>query len=541
MLFNSYSFVFAFLPLSLLIWLWLKYSGKDSSALVWLTACSVLFYAIWRPANLLIIVPSLTVNYWLALKIQKCLGEGESGEVVADRWLVLGVLANLCFLGYFKYMNFFLGALNDSVGTSFQFESIALPLGISFITFQKIGFLVDVRSSVVKRFNIKDFLIFVFFFPQLIAGPIVHYKDMMPQFSSVGKETLLENIAVGLMLFSVGLFKKVILADGISKYANGAFGSVSTGLELGVFDAWSGVLAYTLQIYFDFSGYSDMALGLARMFGIVLPMNFNSPFKATSIIEFWGRWHVTLTTFLTAYVYTPIVMRLTRARMKAGKSLITRKQAPVSAFLILVSFPTVLTMAVSGLWHGAGYTFLIWGLLHGLFLTVNHAWRLWRPKFPDATYKKIMSPIGWVLTFLGVVIGMVFFRADSAGVAVKYLGFMSGSAGAVVPEALIGRMGAVGEWLVQQGIKPDLSSGSAFIAVWIVGLMAIALLMPNSLEMSHRFQPALKFRLAPTAGSATLKIFENSWSKRTAFFVACFLVIGVSAMNRVTEFLYWQF
>ena len=229
--------------------------------------------------------------------------------------LLLGIAFNVAFLGYFKYIDFGRGAVNDIFGTNLVLTHVILPLGISFITFQKIAFLIDVHAGRVKSFTLQDYCLFVLFFPQLIAGPIVHYREMMPQFHSASCRFDKENFAVGLTLLSFGLFKKVVLADHIATFVTPIYGQAASGGGISLLLAWAAAIGFTLQIYFDFSGYTDMALGLARFFGIRLPQNFNSPLQASSIIDFWLRWHMTLTRFLTAYIYNPLTLSLTRRRM----------------------------------------------------------------------------------------------------------------------------------------------------------------------------------------------------------------------------------
>lgn len=546
MLFNSYSFIFAFLPLTVLGYMMVNRLGSRSASLGWLILSSMAFYGIWNPVNLAIILPSIAVNYGLALAIRHQLYGATPRPSFANLLTTVGVVLNLCFLGYFKYKNFFLGSINDIAGTHFVLTQVMLPLGISFITFQKIAFLVDVRSGAIRDFDLFDFLTFVFFFPQLIAGPIVHYREMMPQFAQISSRLDPENLAVGMTIFAIGLFKKVVLADGIALYVPEGFNAAATGGSLSFFPAWMTALAYTLQIYFDFSGYSDMAIGLARIFGIKLPMNFNSPLKSSSIIEFWSRWHITLTRFLTAYVYTPMVMSLTRKRMAKGKPVIGRKRPTLGAFLLLLCWPTVFTMFLSGFWHGAGYTFLAWGILHGVYLTINHAWRQWRPKWDKAAYERIMKPLGFVLTFVAVTVGMVLFRAPTIESALRILHGMVGLDGATVPMALLNRSASLASVLQYFGIAGDMSSGAVFTAttLWIVVLFLIATVMPNSLELMQRYAPALYFepvkqrspKPAWRFGMATV-----SWTARWAILIGAFFVFGALGLSRPSEFLYWQF
>lgn len=554
MLFNSYAFIFAFLPLTVLGYAAVNRLGSRRFSLGWLILCSMVFYGIWNPLNIALILPSIAINYALALAIRAQLRRDEAspgaGQRAASVLVTLGVVLNLCFLGYFKYKNFFLGAANDVAGTHFVLTEVILPLGISFITFQKIAFLVDVRAGSVRDFDLFDFLTFVFFFPQLIAGPIVHYREMMPQFAQIDSRLQPENLAVGATLFALGLFKKVVLADGIAPSVHGAFAAAAQGETVSFFAAWMAALAYTLQIYFDFSGYSDMAIGLARLFGIKLPANFNSPLKASSVIEFWSRWHITLTRFLTAYVYTPMVMSLTRKRMAARKPVIGRKRPTLGAFAVLLCWPTVFTMFLSGFWHGAGYTYLVWGILHGVYLSVNHAWRQWRPKWDKAVYERIMKPVGFVMTFLCVVVAMVLFRAPTMTSALHVLHGMAGLDGVTVPMALLDRGGAaLAQLLLWLGISGDASSGAAFTnaCLWIAPLLFIALAMPNSLELLGRFTPALYFEAPPATGTAggrrraAPSAMRVAWNARWAVLSAAFFVFGALGLSRPSEFLYWQF
>jgi alginate O-acetyltransferase complex protein AlgI len=560
MLFNSHAFIFAFLPLTVLGYAAVNRLGSRRFSLGWLILCSMVFYGIWNPLNIALILPSIAINYALALAIRAQLRRDEAdagaGQRLAGILVTLGVVLNLCFLGYFKYKNFFLGTVNDVAGTHFLLTNVILPLGISFITFQKIAFLVDVRAGAVRDFDLFDFLTFVFFFPQLIAGPIVHYREMMPQFARIDSHLQPDNLAVGATLFAFGLFKKVVLADGIAPSVHGAFAAAADGDTVSFFAAWMAALAYTLQIYFDFSGYSDMAIGLARLFGIKLPANFNSPLKASSIIEFWSRWHITLTRFLTAYVYTPMVMSLTRKRMAAKKPVIGRKRPTAGAFVVLLCWPTVFTMFLSGFWHGAGYTYLVWGILHGLYLTVNHGWRQWRPKWnapaQKAAYERIMKPLGFVLTFVCVVVAMVLFRAPTMTSALHVLHGMTGLDGVTVPMALLNRGGALARLLGWLGIAGDASSGAAFASasLWITALLFITLAMPNSLELLGRFAPALYFeappeRPSPGPGPGRWRQAASgvrvAWNARWAVLSALLFVFGALGLSRPSEFLYWQF
>ena len=551
MLFNSYSFIFMFLPLICLgYWLVGQFKSRQAS-LSWIVLCSIVFYGIWNPLNLLVILPSIAVNYTIALAIRHQVNQGESGQRVASMLLAAGVVFNLLFLGYFKYKNFFLGTINLSFGTDFLLTSVILPLGISFITFQKIAFLVDVRAETIKSFDIYDFLVFVFFFPQLIAGPIVHYREIMPQFDTLNYKFSARDSAIGLCLFSIGLFKKVVLADGVAVFVAPVFAVADQGRSVDFVTAWIGAVGYTFQIYFDFSGYSDMAIGLARMFGIRLPVNFNSPLKASSMIDFWSRWHVTLTRFLTAYIYTPVVINLTRWRMRKGMPVLSRGRAPLGAFTMLIVVPTVLTMFLSGFWHGAGFTFLLWGLLNGAYLCINHAWRQWHPNWNKSNYDRWMKPLGFVMTFIAVVVAMVLFRAHSVAAAGNILHGMFGLNGVSLPAAIMSRLGMLGEGLRYLGVVGDMNSGSDFVLalIWLITLFFIVTLAPNSLELMRDFEPALHYSSPKkrTLSVGTLGLTDRVAAIRLklsvpwALLVASSFVLGAMGLNRISEFLYWQF
>ena len=316
MLFNSQEFIFAFLPITVVVF-YLLGGVSRVWALRWLILTSFFFYAWWRPLNVLLIAPSILINFALARTLER-LGRSEEQRHLSKAVLLLGIAFNVAFLGFFKYSDFIRGTINDVFGANLILTHVILPLGISFITFQKIAFLIDVHAGRAKSFTLQDYSLFVLFFPQLIAGPIVHYREMMPQFHSAPCRFDRENVSVGLTLFSFGLFKKVVLADHIAPLVTPIYEQAAMGAHVSLLVAWMAALGFTLQLYFDFSGYSDMALGLARFFGIRLPPNFNSPLKASSIIDFWLRWHMTLTRFLTAYIFNPLVISLTRRRAERG-------------------------------------------------------------------------------------------------------------------------------------------------------------------------------------------------------------------------------
>jgi D-alanyl-lipoteichoic acid acyltransferase DltB (MBOAT superfamily) len=303
-LFNSSVFLFAFLPLTLLAFYVLGGLGKLRTAIAVLVLASLFFYGWWNPIYLPLILGSMLTNYFIGRSLQKL---RLAGSTRLKPLLIVGITFNLGLLGYFKYANFFAGNLNWALGTDYNLAHIVLPLAISFFTFQQIAYLADVYQGKAQEIDLLRYALFVTFFPQLIAGPIVHHQEMMPQFRSSAVGTFrLNNLVVGSTIFVIGLFKKVVLADGVAPYANTIFSGALRDTAYGLTDSWIGLLAYACQIYFDFSGYSDMAVGLGRMFGIGLPLNFNSPYKASGIIEFWRRWHLTLSRFLRDYLYIPL-------------------------------------------------------------------------------------------------------------------------------------------------------------------------------------------------------------------------------------------
>lgn len=547
MLFNSLAFIFVFFPVTLTGFLLLNKLGSRSTNLWWIVLCSMVFYAVWIPINLVIVLLSVVFNYIIAMLIQRAMES--SAERAANILLALGVTCNVCLLGYFKYKNFFLENLNEIFQLNILFTQIALPLGISFITFQLIGFLMDVRSKAIEEISLPKFLVFVFFFPQLIAGPIVHYREMVPQFSRMQPKLYSADLVAGIALFSIGLFKKVVLADGIAPYASLGFTAAANGEQVGFFTAWLSALAFTFQIYFDFSGYSDMALGLGRFFGITLPANFNSPLKASSIIEFWNRWHITLTRFLTDYIYTPTVLNLSRSRMRKGKPVMGRRAPAIETFIMLVSWPTMLVMTISGLWHGSGLTYVLWGVMHGVLLVVNHAWRQWRPNWNPEQYNRVMSPVGFVITFTAVVLTLVMFRAASVTDAVVLYKGLVGFNGVTIPVSIAGQLGSFEPILTNLGVTTDLGSGRNFLfsSVWVFTLFIVSIFLPNSLDIMRDFQPALHFKAARDhAKTLRYRLAEAQISALTltnawALLVAALFVLGVIGLSRPSEFLYWQF
>ncbi len=542
MLFNSYEFIFAFLPATLAGFYVLGTLSRRWS-LRWLILASLFFYAWWRPLNVLIIAPSILINFVLARTLQR-LARNEQRRRASLAVLVLGLAFNIAFLGYFKY-TYFLGiAINDVFGANLILTHIILPLGISFITFQKIAFLIDVHSRRIESFTLQDYCLFVLFFPQLIAGPIVHYREMMPQFHNAPCRFDKENVTVGLTLVLLGLFKKAVIADGIAPSVTSIYDHAAGG-GVSLLFAWIAAIGFTLQLYFDFSGYTDMALGAARFFGIRLPPNFNSPLRASNIIDFWLRWHMTLTRFLTAYIYNPLVLFLTRRRLAKGRPGFGGRDTTVAAFALLLMFPTLLTMFVSGLWHGAGYLFVLWGLLHGVYLTINHAWRLVAPKlWPDrAGYARIMKPIGLVLTLVAVFASMVFFRSSTMSAAIDLVKGMIGLNGVSLPLAVYKHLGPVAGWLEGVGVVQQPWGGQEFLRMTIAIpiLMFVVLACPNTLQILARYEPAIGVKPRPSDTLVGGKMVEWNPSVGWAIGISVIATMGILSLGGPSEFLYWQF
>ena len=388
MIFSAAEFIFLFLPLVLLAYYGLVLFNQKVLAKAGLVVASLFFYAYWKVDYLLIILLSIGFNFVLS----KYLGQfvGRKKKLL----LQFGIVANIGLLFYFKYLVFFANDVLTLFGGGFQIEHILLPLAISFFTFQQVAYLVDRYKGLSLDDNLLDYCLFVTFFPQLIAGPIVHHKEMMPQFAdSQNQRVNWDNLLLGLFVFSIGLFKKVVIADTLADWVDAGYHDY---LLLSSMDAWLLSLSYTFQLYYDFSGYADMAIGIGLMFNIKLPLNFMSPYRATDIQDFWRRWHMTLSRWLRDYVYIPL------GGNKISK-IITLRNVFLTAF-------------ISGIWHGAGWTFMLWGTLHGLAMLVHRLWK-------DAGFT-LNAKLAWFITFMFVNVTWVFFRSENLTQATTVLGKM---------------------------------------------------------------------------------------------------------------------
>jgi alginate O-acetyltransferase complex protein AlgI len=536
-LFNSAIFIAGFLPLVLLGFFVLARNGWQRPAALWLTMASLVFYGWWNPGYVPLLLISMLFNYLLGGYLLR-----QPSRVT----LTLGVAANLALLGYYKYTGFVVQTLDQAFGLDWSMNEIILPLAISFFTFQQIAYLSDAHDGAVVEHDFLNYCLFITFFPHLIAGPITHHREMLEQFGKPENfRPRMDNIALGTTLFLLGLFKKVMFADYLGEMASPVFAGAADGLAPAMHDAWVGALAYTLQIYFDFSGYTDMAIGLGLLFGISLPANFDSPYKARNVIEFWSRWHMTLTRFLTAYIYNPIVLRVTRARVAAGKAQPRRGKMTAGAFAALVAYPTILTMFISGIWHGAGWQFVAFGLLHGFYLVVAHGWRAFKAR----QGWELDSSVAWHrgaaigLTFLCVVVAMVFFRAANMPAALSMLSSMAGlndTAMAVAPLVAPLPTPVSPEGLgLRQHLSQILRSDFTVIGALLVFVWAL----PNTQQWMRHYRTALNWR--PREHWLERWFFLSNWRPTPAIGIAVgvfsFFALARALSSAPTEFLYFQF
>lgn len=483
MLFNSYPFLFVYLPLVLGGFFLVGRKWGPKAAILFLALASLVFYSFWNINDLPILLGSILFNFFVGRKIK--------GAGAGKKWLVFGVCANLTLLGFFKYGAFFVFNFNQLFHTQFHFPEVTLPLGISFFTFTQIAYLVDAgRGSAVKT-ALSHYALFVTIFPHLIAGPILQYRKIIPQFFE--RHTFIfssSNQFQGLVFLVLGLGKKVLIADNLAQWADPVF---SNALNLSFCEAWIGVLAYAMQLYFDFSGYSDMAVGLGRMFNMEIPINFNSPFKATSIINFWERWHISLSQFLREYLYIPL-----------GGNRLGEVRRYVNIFI---------TMLLGGIWHGAGFTFILWGAWHGLFIMLNNFWR-------KIAFVSVPKPVGWALTFLVFVLGVVFFRGNNYQDIVEIFKSMAGLKERILPIAYATKL----PWLSTFGFQfKGNNLGSIQEAkkalLFILSLLPCVVFAPNTQEIVGKIKPTLLWAL----GLSLISLFV------------------LSGLNQVSKFLYFQF
>jgi alginate O-acetyltransferase complex protein AlgI len=493
---------------------------------IWLALASLAFYAYWRPAFLIVLGTSIAFNYVMASFISRRI----PNRVPTEWLLTFAIAVNLGALCFYKYLfptlNFF---ARHATGHD-RWAGVFLPLGISFFTFTQIAYLVDLQEGGFTQHGFADYTLFATFFPHLIAGPIIHHAEIMPQFQEQRDYRLrADDLAVGFSWFVMGLCKKVLLADRFSTAADQAF-TAPHALTPGA--AWAGSLAYALQLYFDFSGYSDMALGLARMFSIDFPLNFSSPYKATSIIDFWQRWHMTLTRYITTYIYNPIAVRITRWRVAHGLKSSRKAMATPTGFLSLIATPTLITLFLAGVWHGAGLQFIVFGLLHGLFLTINHGWRILRgpnaappPASGTVNIRSLSSYLtsagSCLLTFAAVLLAQVFFRANGVHDGIAYCA------------SLLGRNAA------EATADPLAFHPTPGQLLSIAAGLAVVWCLPNTQQILARFKPALEV----TGADRKPALMNFRWRPTAAWGLALGLVlfVAITKMQDPTSFLYFQF
>jgi D-alanyl-lipoteichoic acid acyltransferase DltB (MBOAT superfamily) len=476
MIFNSYEFIFFFLPITFGIYFWLNKKRLTQASKAWMVFASLFFYSWWNVIYLPLILGSILFNFTIGSTITRINGEPSSKKRFSSKTvLTFGVIANVLLLGYFKYMDFFITNANILAGTQWDLMHIVLPLGISFFTFTQIAYLVDAYRDEVKEMDYLNYTLFVTFFPHLLAGPILHHKEMMPQFDALRNKVInRKNIAAGLFLFSIGMFKKVVIADTFAIWATNGFDKVES---LTLIAAWATSLSYTFQLYFDFSGYTDMALAVALLFNIKLPINFNSPYKALNIQDFWRRWHITLSRFLRDYIYIPL------GGNRKGE---------------LLTYANLFTVfLVGGLWHGASWMFVAWGALHGIAIVLHRMWQ--------QMGLKMNALLAWFITFNFINITWIFFRAKEWDDALKVLHGMFGMNG----------IGSVST-MINFGALSKISLLTMLI-VFIIGFSSFFTKNSNQMVSSLRLNTA------------------------TALFGAFLMCIGVLHLNKISTFLYFNF
>lgn len=472
MLFNSIEFLFIFLPITFFIYFGLNKLKLVKMATAWLVIASLAFYSYWKTDYLSLILVSMLFNY----SVGSTLTKDKKLKINRKLLMIFAITANVGLLCYYKYFNFIIENINTVFSTNFNYINIILPLAISFFTFQQIAYIVDSYEHKTKEYDFLTYCLFVTFFPQLIAGPIVHHKEMMHQFSNLRNRFFNhKNISIGLFLLAIGLFKKVMIADTFSVFVKGTFDS---GIVLTTFEAWCASISYTMQLYFDFSGYCDMAMGIGYLFNIVLPQNFNSPYKADSIQDFWRRWHMTLSRFLKDYIYIPL------GGNKNGKLKTYRN--------------LFITFLIGGIWHGANWTFIIWGIMHGTASCIHKFWRNFNIKIPHF--------VAVALTFLFINTTWVYFRASSIEKANEIILSMLGLNG-FAP-------------IVIDKLRFSFENGSVKVSILLLtASFILVFLIKNSVEFAKKLQPNKIYLVA----------------------TLIMLIISVLSINKVSEFLYFQF
>jgi len=521
MLFNSFIFIFFFLPVALVGFYGMRRLGRPWA--MWtLTLASLGFYAWWLPSQTWILLVSILLNFIAGHYIQQ---HRETKPGFSRLILIAGLTGDLGALLYFKYTMFILDNVKLVSGADFTVPHILLPLGISFFTFQKIAYLVDCSRGEAKNTTFTEFALFASFFPQLIAGPIVHHKEIIPQFrNEVFGRLQWSNVLVGLSIFSIGLFKKTVFADSIASYFIPMYKAASAGGAVDIQSGWLIAVAWTMQVYFDFSGYSDMAIGLARMFGVRLPLNFHSPLRAASVIDYWRRWHMSLQRFILAYVFQPLALPLNRLAVR-------RKLKGWTGFFLTVVTPSFITFFLLGIWHGAGWGYVVYGLLNGAYVSINEAYRelkrrrrralqrAGQPVPPEGRPRRVAYHL---ITLACVFTGNMFFRAESL------------HDGVTIFQGMWGLNGFASNPALAKFFEPS------FLALLVAGGLIIALL-PNTQQIMRNYRPAVNFKLWRTVGAPPL-VWRWRPTLPYLLYVAIALFMGVEFIQRGAEiFVYFNF
>jgi len=488
MVFNSFEYIFIFLPVAWGVYfVFNRYLGA-TVARVALILFSLFFYSYWNPLYLPLLIISVVINYGIGFSLQGGIA-ADAGGMRRKIMLLLGLLFNIGLLGYYKYSDFLIVNINAAAGSNIDLLNLLLPLGISFFTFMQISFLVDSYRGNIKETGILPYVQYVTFFPYIVSGPISRYNEIAPQFADKEKWTLNhQNISAGILLFALGLFKKTFIADTLALWANQGF---DTSATLKFFEAWLTSLSYTFQLYFDFSGYTDMALGTALFFNVRLPVNFDSPYRSLSIQDFWRRWHISLSRFLRDYIYIPL------GGNRAGE--------------FRTSLNVFITFLVGGIWHGAGWTFILWGMAHGLGLIVQRLWR--------RTGIRINRYVSWFITFNFVNAAWVLFRAKDLAGALKVYKGMLGLNGVMI-SASLGKISFLKSLSFEFGEWPAaISKNITYVMYYIAAAAVIAIFWKNSNELSAKYEPG--------------------W--RWLVFIAIILGIGLIHVTRISNFVYANF
>ena len=502
MSFTSLQFIFVFLPFAYLGFVLSQRYLGEQMGLNYLAFVSLAFYGMWGAQLLVILLVSMAFNFTIGNALPSLI----ANRPVQKNLLAFGIAANLVTLGYLKYTNFFIDIAGQAIGQNFTHWDIVAPLGVSFFTFVQIGFLIDSFNGQLVRHNFTRYIIFAAFFPCVTAGPLVMQREMMEQMSQSRLKALdLRRVMIGVAMFAMGLFKKVAIADSIAPFADAVFNGAQSGLGLDVGTAWVGALSYTLQLYFDFSGYSDMAIGLGTIFGIKLPLNFDSPFKATNISDFWRRWHMTMTRFFTAYVYSGLAMSGMRRAM-------TSRASRFGRFFLSAAVPSFVTFLCAGVWHGSGWNYIVYGAMHGFAIAAFLGWR-------EFSKFRLAPPIAWALTMLTVVSGLVVFRAPDLTTALSMAIHMVGLGGSVSAKAV--------------------TIDSAQALSMIVIFSAITLLLPNTQQILHHDWPVVDTKPTEVALDAGLVAWKPSFL--SAFVTASIFVMGITSIGASSGFLYYKF